>query len=152
MQLSCDGIQETLSTTVSLDVYSIKFSGCQKIYPLRIIKPIQKNSIDHIQQLKHVVEDIYTNNYIVSQFIGDQPKRSNARQCLCFSSWYPCEYCFAKGTKVVTNSAENKKEKEKLILQRDLIREKIDQIKANGSENTRELTKLKKNRKRIDPS
>ena len=111
---------------------------------MRVIKPLRKVPIDHIHQLKLVLDDIYSNGYIVSQFIGDQPKRSNARQCLCFSSWYPCEYCFAKGTKIVVNLAERKKEKETLTLQRDLVKEKIDNMKESGSQNAQELNKLKK--------
>ena len=137
-------MQDTLSTNVTLDVYSIKFANCKQIFPIRVIKPLHKYTIEHVNQLKLVVDDIYANNYIVSHFIGDQPKRSNARQCLCFSSWYPCEFCFAKGTKIVTNSAENKKEREKIILQKDLVKEKITALKDTGSQNTMELTKLKK--------
>ena len=149
VQLSCDGVQESLSTTVTLDVYSIKFDGCKKIYPLRVIKPLRKVTIDPIQQLKSVVDDIYMNKYKISQFIGDQPKRSNARQCLCFSSWYPCEFCFAKGTKIITNSAEKKKEKDRLSLQIDIVKEKINSVKESGSRNNIELTKLKRLEKEL---
>ena len=144
VQLSWDGVQESLSTTVTLEVFSIKFSKCKHIYPLRVLKPLHKSKIDLMNQLKLVVDDIYLNNYKISHFIGDQPKRSNARQCLSFSSWYPCEFCFSKGTKMVTNSSYNKKEKEKLVLQRDIVKEKIGAIKDSGSQNTQELTKLKK--------
>ena len=144
VQLSWDGVQESLSTTVTLEVFSVKFNNCKHIYPLRIMKPLHKFAIDHMDQLKHVVDDIYVNNYIISHFIGDQPKRSNARQCLCFSSWYPCEFCFSKGTKIVTNTAENKKEKEQLSLQKEILKEKISAIKDSGSGNTQQLSKLKK--------
>ena len=147
VQLSLDGVSESLSTTVSLDVYSIKFPGCKHIYPLRVIKPLHKFEIDHIEQFKKVLDDIYENDYVVSQFIGDQPKRSFARQCLCFSSWYPCEYCFAKGTKIVTNSSENKREKEKLTLQIDIIKEKVSSLQ--GSENAGQVQKLKKLKKEL---
>ena len=149
LQLSCDGVKESLSTNISLDVYSVKFSGCKLIYPLHIIRPLQKVTIDHINQLKNVLDDIYVNEYKVSQYIGDQPKRSRARQCLCFSSWYPCEFCFAKGTKIVTNSTENKKEKEKLNLQKDLVKEKIATMKDSGSQNEIELRNLKKLEKEL---
>ena len=150
VQLSCDGVQESLSTNITLDVYSIKFSKCKQIYPLRIIRPLQKFNLDHVNQLKNVLDDIYTNNYIISQFIGDQPKRSNARQCLCFSSWYPCEFCFAKGTKIVTNSTENKKAKEKIGLQKDIIREKLATLKDSASPNAQEVQKLKKLEKELN--
>ena len=102
-----------------------------------------------MQQFRYVVDDIYANNYIISQFIGDQPKRSFARNSLCFSSWYPCEFRFAKGTKIVINSVEKKKEKEKLTIQRDLIREKIDTMKNSENQNIQEMTKLKKMEKEL---
>ena len=130
VQLSCDGVQESLSTKISPDVHSIKFTDCKHIYPLRIIRPLHKASIDHILQLKNVLDDIYGNNYKVSHFIGDQPVRSRARQCLCFSSWYPCEFCFAKGTKLVTNSADKKKKKSSYPFRETLLRKKLIQLKT----------------------
>ena len=142
-QLSCDGMSESLSTSVSLDVYSIKFTGCQKIYPIRIVRPLKKFKIDPIQQLSHVIHDLNDNNFKIKQFIGDNPKRAIAKECLCFSSWYPCEYCFAKGTKIVTNSSSNEKEKKKLNMQIQIVREKIDSLQNFPSQNTSEILKLK---------
>ena len=109
LQLSADGVSECLSTTVSLDVYSIKFEKCKTIYPVRVVRPIKKVNIDQLQQLKLVLDDLHFNRCIITQFIGDNLKRAIARQCLCHSGWFPCEYCFAKGTKLVTNSISNKK-------------------------------------------
>ena len=131
-----------MSNSVSLDVYSVKFSDCRNIYPLRIIKPLKKVTVDHIQQLKLVLDDILQNECKVSQYVGDNPKRSNARLCLCFSSWYPCEFCFAKGTKLTTNAMEVEKEREKLHLQREILREKINSV--NDSSEIAKLKKLEK--------
>ena len=141
-QLSLDGVGECLSTNVSLDVYSIKFEGCKQVYPIRIIKPLKKVNLDLYQQLNDVLDDLYINQVQITQFIGDNPKRSFVRKCLCFSSWYPCEYCFTKGTKIITNSAESKKNRERLSLQKDIVQEKINIVKNTGTQS--ELYKLKK--------
>lgn len=142
MQLSCDGVHDAKSNSISHDVYSVKFDNCQTIYPIRIVRPLKKGSVDNLHQLKLVLDDLYVNNCVVSQFIGDNPKRAFAKHCLCFSSWYPCEYCFAKGTKILLNSEENEKHKEKLQLQRQIVSEKISSLRESDEQN--DLAKLKR--------
>lgn len=146
LQLSCDGVSESLSTTITLDVYSVKFEGCRVIYPIRIIRPLVKNPpIDHSFQLHEAISEIYVNNCEITQFIADNPKRSTARECLCFSSWYPCEYCFAKGTKIMTNLTENTKERKKIQLQKDMVEERIEALRQlDGAGNRNEMNNLKK--------
>lgn len=114
VQLSCDGVSESKSTVVSLDVYSIKFNKCQQIYPVKIIRPLKKIPIDHLHHLQMVVRDIYNNDCSITQFVGDNPKRATAKGCLCHSSWFPCEYCFSKGCKVVRNKNDVQKKKNTL--------------------------------------
>ena len=114
IQLSCDGVSESKSTVISLDVYSIKFDGCKNIYALKIIRPIKKTNFDHKLHLTRVLHDIHDNNLTIGVFIGDNPKRSNAKCVLCHSSWFPCEYCCCKGTKIVLNNAEIAKKKKLL--------------------------------------
>ena len=150
LQLSCDGVSESLSTSISLDVYSVKFSGCKSIYPLRIIKPYNKYPVDSNEQLRQVLNDLHYNNCEITQFIADNPKRANARKCLCFSSWYPCEYCFAKGTKLVTNSLDTKKKKEGIRMQKEIVAEKIERVKQTGSVNSSQMLKLKNIEKKLD--
>ena len=143
LQLSCDGVSESKSTSISLDVYSIKFKGCRTIYPIRIVRPIKKINIDHSLQLNLAINDISDNGCTITHFIGDNPKRANAKKCLCFSSWYPCEYCLAKGTKVVTNNVEISKKKDNLDMQKKIVIEKIAQITSLPSTSEDELDKLK---------
>ena len=124
-------------------MYSIKFKGCRTIYPIRIVRPIKKINFDHSLQLNLAINDINDNDCKIKQFIGDNPKRANAKKCLCFSSWYPCEYCVAKGTKVVTNNVEVSKKKENLEMQKKIVSEKISQISNLPSTREDELEKLK---------
>ena len=149
LQLSCDGVSECLSTSVTLDVYSVKFEGCKNVYPLRIIRPLKKFNIDQMHQLKQVLTDLRKNNCKISQFIADNPKRSNARNCLCFSSWYPCEYCFSKGVKIVTTSIESKKKKESIKMQKEIVSEKIESVLQHGSRNSSQILKLKNIEKKL---
>lgn len=118
LQLSNDGVSESKSSNISLDVFSVKFENCRTIYPVRIIKAYKKGHIDPVQHMNYTINDIINNNCKITQFVGDNPKRSMARLCLCFSSWYPCEYCFAKGTKIVTNNAEITKKKNNIKVQK----------------------------------
>lgn len=137
-------MSETLSTSVSLDVYSVKFAGCKTVYPIRIIRPLKKFQIDNREQLSSVIKDLYENNSKISQFVADKLKRCDAKECLGHSAWYPCEYCFAKGTKIITNSAENGKKKDEILIQKEIVREKIDLLKQSPSQNAHEIQKLKK--------
>ena len=133
IQLSLDGVSESKSTNVTMDVFSIKFEGCGVVYPLRIVRPLKKNAVNVNEQLRLVLYDINDNDLKISQFIADNPKRSSVKQCLCFSSWYPCEYCFSKGSKVVTNNPDFAKKKKALELQIKIIEEKIQDLKQQPS-------------------
>ena len=64
------------------------------------------------------------------QYIADKLKRSDAKDCKGHASWYPCEYCFAKGTKIEISDSKAKK---KLEEQKKLIEEKITQCQSEGT-------------------
>ena len=149
LQLSCDGVSESLSTTISLDVYSIKFKDCKHVYPLKVIRPLKKYNLDQNQQLRHVLNDLIDNNCKIMQFVGDSLKRSFVRACLGFNSWYPCEYCFAKGTKLLTNTEENKKKKEAIEMQKQIIAEKLETVTQTRSANSSQVLKLKNIEKKL---
>lgn len=146
--MSSDGVSESLSTSVTLDVYSIKFLKCKYVYPVRIVKPYNKYPIDEVQQLNEVIENLYNNGCKITQFIGDNKKRAKARLSLNHSSWFPCEYCFAKGTKVVTNNFETKRKKEGLKMQKEIIAEKLENF--TGSANSSQVLKLKNIQKKLE--
>ena len=141
LQLSGDGVSESKSTSISLDVYSVKFACCKNIYPLRIVRPILKKAdIDHFEQLRLVVDDIYDNDCSITQFIGDNLKRAVARCCLNHASWFPCEYCFSKGTKLTMNNKEIEKKKKAIEIEKKVIAEKIAELPSTS---TTEINALK---------
>ena len=142
MQLSCDGVHENKSSSVSLDIYSSCFKHCKNIYPHKIVRPLGKFKVDTQKQLRDVVDDILQNGLNIFQFIADNLARSDAKLVLCHSAWYPCEYCVAKGTKIdiLDHSARNK-----LVSQRNAIQEKINECEneENNPENVSKIENLK---------
>lgn len=125
IQLSCDGMSESRSSSVSVDVYSLKMKNCQCIYPHKLVRPLGKNVIDHRKQLKDVVCDILANDLRIMQFIADNLKRAIAKECKNHAAWYPCEYCYAKGIKIDLN--ENNNARKKILDQIKSVNEKISQ-------------------------
>ena len=95
VQLSLDGIQESNSSVVSLDIYSLCFNDCRNIYPFRIIKPMNRFKIDEQEQLASVLEDINNNDLTIYCGVFDKLKRSVVKCTLSQSSYYACEYCEA---------------------------------------------------------
>ena len=93
LQISCDGVSESKSTSVSLDVYSARATDCQVPYPFCLVRPnVKLCGVDNRSKLHDFIVDIGQEGRIV-QFIGDNPKRAIARDSLSHSSYYPCEYC-----------------------------------------------------------
>lgn len=113
-QLSADGVQETKSNRISLDVYSIKKKNCRQIYPLKIIRPINKFHVDYRPHLKRILDSFQETNSILDCFVGDNPKRSNLKECLCHSSNYACEYCVSKAQRYIEKCMQNSDDKNEL--------------------------------------
>lgn len=95
--MSMDGVSESKSSTISLDVYSIKFNGCREVYPVKIVRPINKYPIDNLTQFSSVLNAVLQLNLILHALIADAPKRAFARFCMMYSGRYSCEYCFESG-------------------------------------------------------
>ena len=71
-----------------------------------------KHKIDHQKQLEIVIDDIQkTEGAKIKEFVGDNPKRANAKNCLNHASSFPCEYCFCKGVRYEGKSTEKMSKK-----------------------------------------
>ena len=101
LQFSLDGVQESKSSGISLDTYSIKFNECRNIYPLHCIKPFNKTSYNEQATASTVIKDLTASNCIIDSAICDNPKRSILRNAKCHSALYACEYCEAKAVSYV---------------------------------------------------
>lgn len=106
--------------------------GCRYVYPLRIIRQIEKTFIDPQDHLKIVLSDLYSVYFQVKQFIGDNPKRALARLCLNHASLYPCEYCFAMGLKHHINPEILETFLKNMEMKRKIIHEKLTELKDNN--------------------
>ena len=108
VQISLDGVSESKSTSVSLDVFSLKMKNCKCVYPIRIIRPLGKyRGIDSQQQLRIFLDDVKSQGKHICQFLGDNQKRSTALNSLGHASWYPCEYCFSRGVPLKIKTGHN---------------------------------------------
>lgn len=88
-----DGVQESKSSSNSLDIHSVKFNHCRNIYPLKIIRPCEKFKYDEQEELNNVLQDINDNNVAIDCAVCDNPKRSMAKCAKTSAAKYPCEYC-----------------------------------------------------------
>ena len=142
LQLSCDGVAECRSNSVTLDVYSVRAVNCRQIYPVKIIRPLNRYKIDHKEHLREILNDfVRKNSCCLKHYIGDNPKRAIAKDCLNHASLFACEYCFscAIRLKLASNSDELDEDMTKKIL-----REKLNILKEKplNNEIKKEIKKL----------
>ena len=147
MKLSFDGVQESKSSVITTDVFAVSFDKCQKVYPLRLIRPMNKFKYDVQEQIKNVVHDINNNFIQIICCVCDNPKRSEMRFALCHSATYACEYCEAAAV-LVSNSIKAQEEalisKKKYEIKRKSIINTINFLKETpGSTQSKEKDEKK---------
>ena len=143
--MSCDGVKECRSNSVSLDVYTSRFRNCSVVYPHRIVRPLAKyKGIDNQKQLKLFIKNILENGLDIDEFLGDNPKRAHARNCLCHSSKFPCEYCVAKGVLITMCDEVHNEMKKDIDIQLSLINDKLQNMENNNNEEKTRLLNVKK--------
>lgn len=136
--LSLDGVSESKSTSILLDVYSLKFVHCRDIFPIKIVRPLAKNSVDQQKQLSLVLSAVLRNNLVIRDFVADNPKRSFLRLSLQFSAKFGCEYCFSCGSPCTSNSNEaNDKLIENIRKQKEDLNEQIQNLIDNDDDITK---------------
>ena len=152
IQLSCDGVSESKSTKISIDVYSLCFKNCSTIYPHKLVRPLSKEKMDTRKTLRGVFDDIASNEYIIKQYIADNLKRAQVKEIKCHSGWYACEYCYAKGTKI--DLTQNSTARTRISRQKQLVEEKIAQCqREQGSdENNDKIASLLSLKKELQKS
>lgn len=102
-----DGVAEAKSNSVSLDVYSIKFSVCRDIYPVKIIRPLVKGHVDHLAEFASVIDSIIDKGLKIKTVVADNPKRAFVRNSMQHSAKYACEYCFQSGVSCSTAAPDD---------------------------------------------
>lgn len=126
IMLSMDGVSESKSTTISLDVYSLKFEGCRDIYPLKIIRPLQKGFVNFHEQFISVLNAVIAAELVIQALIADNPKRAFLRYSLQHSAKCACEYCFESGISCKDANADTVQIVQKIHQQKIALQEQID--------------------------
>ena len=93
LNLSCDGVADAKSNTVSLDIFSISFPECSIVYPIVVVKSEEKGNVSVLEQLGKILVVMQENNVILNNILGDNPMRSLLKNVKNHSSYRPCEYC-----------------------------------------------------------
>ena len=114
LDFSLDGIQESKSSGLSVDIYSVSFKGCRTVYPIRIIKAYNKFKVNEQENIKEVINDINCSKCKLMTCVCDNPKRSNLKCTKCHSAYFACEYCMAKAV-LIQETNKNGRKIQKLV-------------------------------------
>ena len=143
VQLSLDGVSEAKSNTISLDVYSLKFDNCRNIYPLTIVRPVQKSFVDNQLELEGFVKEVISQDIQITSFVADNPKRAIIRHARSHGAAYPCEYCNTKAVPCagVTNP-ENSKIQKQVEKRKEMVEKSIQELAQVDIPNEQNLLDL----------
>ncbi len=108
--LGLDGVPESLSGGVSIDVLTIRFVGCRSVYSLAVLRPrrtglhicdsvILKQALQEYKALREGREKA-VNKVLLRFVICDAPKRAKVLAQKSHSGYSSCQYCHIKGTYV----------------------------------------------------
>ena len=115
-------------------MFTSRFLKCRTVYLQQIIRPLGRNKINPRNFFDFFLTDICANNCIIKCFIGDNPKRANARDALSHGSYFPCEYCIAKGFLFHNSDINLVEMKNKLLAQKTLIQNQIELYESENEE------------------
>ena len=143
--MSVDGVSESKSSAISLDVYTIKFKGCREIYPLKIIRPLVKFHVNNQEEFVAVLNAILAADLVLQALIGDNPKRAFLRFSLQHSAKWSCEYCFECGISLKTvDTGDTVSIVQKIQQQKTEIQQQIDSVESNNKEQVEALNDVLK--------
>ena len=130
LNLSCDGVADSKSSAVSMDVFSVSFPECSTVYPICTIRPTKKNSVDFQSELKLILEDLKKENVKIINVLADNPMRALMRYFKNHSSYFSCEYC-RSSAEYYQDQASKKKLQEfvkKSLKKTDALKKEIETL------------------------
>ena len=94
---SLDGVPESRSSGLSIDLLSIRFINCRNIYTFAILQPSRKRlgNKDAIV-LQPFLEELKESGLTLRYFIADAPKRASLQGLKSHSANHGCPYCLAR--------------------------------------------------------
>ena len=130
LNLSCDGVADSKSSAVSMDVFSVSFPECSTVYPICTIRPTKKSSVDFQSELKLILEDLKNNNVKIINVLADNPMRALMRYFKNHSSYFSCEYCRSSAEYYQDLASKKKLEEfvKKTLKKTDALKKEIETL------------------------
>ncbi len=99
IDIAIDGVPETKSGGVSIDVFSLSFVGCKTVYPLAILRPSRSGmSLSESIIFEPFLRELSSCGLSVRLTVCDAPMRAKVLGMVGHSGKMPCQYCYAKAT------------------------------------------------------
>ncbi len=97
IDMSVDGVPESKSSGLSIDVLCVRFTDCRAIYPLVILQPWKKKlGGKDALTLKPLLQELEQSGLSVRRIIADAPKRAPLQGLKSHAATSGCPYCVAK--------------------------------------------------------
>lgn len=132
-------------------MYSTKSLSCKNVFPHRIVRPLGKKVVDNKEQLRLFLNDVTSSNENqIKHYVADNPKRADAKGCMCASARHACEYCFEPGVNIDLRKKQNEMARKELEAEKQIILDKIASLQERPSTSSENdilnslLTKIEK--------
>ena len=97
--MSIDGVNETNSSSRSLQVVSIQFNDCKEIYPVVISRPevFQKVAMkeNFEMYISSLLDQLQEHDITFKKLVLDAPERAACRKQKQHGGYYSCDLCEA---------------------------------------------------------
>ena len=99
VDMSLDGVPQSKSGGISMEVLSVRFIECRTVYTVAILKPMRKRmGICDDVILEPLLEGERLGHVEIRRVVADAPKRASLQGLKQHSATYSCPYCKARKT------------------------------------------------------
>ena len=148
LDLSCDDVADANSSGVTMDMITVRFPECRTVYPLVSIRPIDKTSVNFLEELDKVLSDFKVNDVKIRNIICDNPMRALMRNCKNHASYFSCEYCRSSASYYIDVERRNKAETDHKLKVSKIKSEIAKLSRRKGNE--QQITELQEHIKEAD--
>ena len=111
--ISVDGVNETNSSSRSLEIVSVMFPGCKEVFPCLIHRPEphQKKKLRHYFEvyLEGLLEDIVSCSTTIKKAVLDAPERAACRKQKQHGGYFSCDMCYANPENLASQEGRGSK-------------------------------------------
>jgi hypothetical protein len=105
--ISIDGVPESKSGGLTFDVFSVRFSGCRNIYPVRIVKTQKGAKVGFANFVNPVIAEIIECGLSVDYIVADAPMRAKILGMKQHGSYQGCGKCAAAANCIKVSDESN---------------------------------------------